>query len=164
MVSWYDAVMFCNWLSERHQLDPVYKIEVDPAETGKYKVTPIRDNGFRLPTEAEWEYACRAMTTTAYCFGEDEATLQQYGAFELNSGRMTVSVGSFKCNAWGLFDVHGNVFEWCGDEKGSRRVHRGGGWAFRARNCRPSARSEDYPTARNAYLGFRVAETETGSR
>jgi formylglycine-generating enzyme required for sulfatase activity len=94
-VSWNDAVAFCDWLSKM---------------TGKK---------YRLPTEAEWEYACRAGTNSKYSFGNSTGDLGLYGWYDGNSGGKTHPVGSLRPNPWGLHDMHGNVFEWCSDWYGS---------------------------------------------
>ncbi|MFN0053103.1 MAG: formylglycine-generating enzyme family protein, partial [Planctomycetales bacterium] len=128
--------------------------------------------GGRLPTEAEWEYACRAGTTTEYSFGDDEGGLSQYSWFDENSGDQTQPVGSKKPNAWDLYDMHGNVWEWCldwwgvysadvvddprGPEKGQYRVNRGGSWFADASDCRSAVRNGSRPNYRDYYLGFRV--------
>ena len=90
-VSWNDALAFCRWLSKKE---------------GKI---------CRLPTEAEWEYACRAGSTTRYCFGDDASDLGEYAWYGANSDRKTHPVGTKKPNAWGLYDMHGNAWEWCAD-------------------------------------------------
>ena len=111
-VSWLDAVKFCNKLSERERRTPYYKIE-------DKTVTILGGNGYRLPTEAEWEYACRAPqgagTATKHPFGGIGADLSGYAWFEGNSGAKTHSVGQLKPNRWGLYDMQGNVSEWCQD-------------------------------------------------
>jgi formylglycine-generating enzyme required for sulfatase activity len=130
-----------------------------------------------LPTEAEWEYACRAGTTWEYCFGDDAGLLDQYAWYDKNSGGQTQPVGSKKPNACGLHDMHGNVWEWCADwfsetyyqtspdvdptgpDGGSRRVGRGGGWASGAVGCRAACRDWGDPSYRNELLGFRLART-----
>ena len=148
-VSWKDATEFCKRLS---------------AKEGKT---------YRLPTEAEWEYACRAGTTTRYCSGDDEESLGEYAWYGANPDVKTHLVGEKKPNAWGLYDMHGNVFEWCADwyglyaseavsdpsgpETGSSRVGRGGCWSGPAGICVSSYRAWVVPADRGSSLGFRVA-------
>ena len=153
-VSWNDAVEFCRRLSQK---------------TGMT---------FRLPTEAEWEYACRAGTTTAYSFGNDASSLGEYGWFDGNAGFSTKPVATRKPNAWGLYDMHGNVWEWCSDwygnypsgavsdpqgpVSGTGRVLRGGSWLNRSNLCRASFRFGLEPGLDNCAfgdLGFRAART-----
>ena len=136
----------------------------------------------RLPTEAEWEYACRAGTDTEYWSGDGEAALASVGWYGANSGRETKPVGQKPANPWGLHDVHGNVWEWCGDSlreyaaspelnpvgtrDGSSRVVRGGSWRNTARSARSAFRSWNSPGYRNSYLGFRLVrglELEQGA-
>jgi len=130
---------------------------------------------FALPTEAQWEYACRAGATTAFCFGDNVAFLGEFGWFNGNAGETAHPVGRGKPNAWGLYDVHGNVWEWCADwhgadyyaqsspadptgpSIGSARVIRGGGWYFPPGTCRAAFRGYDPPDARHGHLGFRLA-------
>jgi formylglycine-generating enzyme required for sulfatase activity len=151
-VSWGDAVEFCKKLSDL------------PEEKAAGRV-------YRLPTEAEWEYACRAGSKTAYSFGESSKSLGDYAWFDVNS--QTHPVGEKKANAWGLYDMHGNVLEWCSDwygeypkdavsdprgpKEGSRRVDRGGGWFYEAADCRSANRVGLDPSTHSIYFGFRVA-------
>jgi formylglycine-generating enzyme required for sulfatase activity len=149
---WGDAIEFCRKLSEL------------PAERQAGRV-------YRLPTEAEWECACRAGTTTAYSFGDDEKLLGDFCWFDGNSGNAAHPVGTKKPNPWGLHDMHGNVWEWCSDwydfklaggvdpngpARGSDRVCRGGGWRDRPMGCQSAARSTFSPS-----LGFRVARSQS---
>jgi formylglycine-generating enzyme required for sulfatase activity len=135
-----------------------------------------KSHGYRLPTEAEWEYAARAGSETSYCYGDDPdgAELGRYAWFERNSGKQTHPVGMLSPNAWGLYDMHGNVTEWVqdrydkhyysnspdkdpqGPENGRKRVVRGGSWINQAYSCRSAARgyySADYT---DSDFGFRV--------
>src|SRR3990172_1474954 len=112
-VSWYDAVEFCNRLSEIAGLNPSYDIN--------NRSCIFTRNGYRLPTEAEWEYACRAGTTTRYYSGNSESDLARVGWYRLNSDGTTHPAAQKEPNAWGLFDMHGNVWEWCNDWMGNYR-------------------------------------------
>jgi len=130
---------------------------------------------YRLPTEAEWEYACRARANTAYCFGDDESRLKEYAWYDENSSRKTHPVAQFKPNVWGVYDMHGNVWEWCqdwyggyptnpisdpvGPITGSLRVLRGGSWHDDANRCRSAYRLVCTATDRNSYYGFRLASS-----
>jgi formylglycine-generating enzyme required for sulfatase activity len=155
-VSWEDANTYCRKLSEAMR------------EMWRGLVC-------RLPTEAEWEYACRAGTNTRYCFGEDAARLGEHAWFADNASGTTHPVGQKEPNAWGLYDMHGNVWEWCldwydekycaggpvddpaGPTQASFRVRRGGGWDDGAGDCRSASRSRYVPAGRRDDLGFRVA-------
>ncbi len=112
----------------------------------------------RLPTEAEWEYACLAGSSGTYCFGDEESELGKYAWYSDNSGNKTHPVCEKLANFWGLYDVHGNVWEWCDSwyDEGSYRVNRGGSWIIGASYCRASYRSRDEPGRRDGNLGFRL--------
>jgi formylglycine-generating enzyme required for sulfatase activity len=114
-VSWPDAVTFSNKLSQKEGLKPFYEIDGD-----KVRVTDSNRPGYRLPTEAEWEYACRANAPTVprYSFGGDAASLGEFAWFKDNSGGKTHPVGEKRSNGFGLFDMHGNAWEWCWDGYG----------------------------------------------
>jgi len=149
-LTWLSAVAYCKWLSERE---------------GKT---------FRLPTEAEWEYACRAGSHAKYSFGDDESELGDYAWYDTNAERVTHNVGLKKPNAWGLHDMHGNIWEWCADryaenyenvptdgsahmihsEKGM--VLRGGAWSGKPENLRSASRINLGANSRNYFVGFRV--------
>ncbi len=167
-VTWNDACAFCNWLSEQEKRTPCYR----PDGSGSWIVV-AKSNGYRLPSEAQWEYACRAGTTTQYSFGDDYQELREYGWFNKNSNGRAMPVGLKPGNAFGLHDMHGNLWEWCQDfwdekwyeksprndpnspDSGSIRVLRGGYWYNNASNCRSACRLYYTPSYRFNYLGFR---------
>lgn len=156
-VSWNDAVGFCNQLSQVTGLRPCYSIGHDP--DGRDVVCDWEADGYRLPSEAEWEYACRA-GTSGVRYGELDEIAWHRG----NSGREVHDVATRAPNAWGLFDMLGNVWEWCWDVYDPRvygpyRVFRGGGWNDQPRGCRASCRRKSHPTFRVDDLGFRLARS-----
>ena len=170
-VTWFDAVEFCNRLSTRENAAPYYRISGS-------SVTVAGGSGYRLPTEAEWEYACRAGTVTTYSFGDDPSRLVDFAWFEENSNGQPHPVGEKPANAFGLHDMHGNVFEWCwdrfaagyyrqsppsdptGPEQTPDRVRRGAGWSFTANDARSPNRAALLPATPSSDLGFRVARTQ----
>jgi formylglycine-generating enzyme required for sulfatase activity len=190
--SWYDAVEYCNRRSEREGLTPAYTIDKtreDPSNTNpfdplRWLVVWNRDaDGYRLPTEAEWEYACRAGTATPFNTGDNITTesANYDGNFPYNNKprglyrEHTTETGSFPPNPWGLYDMHGNVMEWCWDwygsydpeartappgaASGASRIRRGGSWVSDARHVRSAYRPSVVPSYRDNYLGFRLARS-----
>ncbi|WP_174555131.1 formylglycine-generating enzyme family protein [Actinomadura hibisca] len=156
-VSWLDAVQFCNLLSQASKLTPCYTIGDDP--NAQDVICDWTANGYRLPSEAEWEYACRA-GTTGVRYGE----LDDIAWYRKNSGGQVHDVAGKAPNAWGLHDTIGNVWEWCWDlydpaVYGPYRVFRGGGAHDRAWGCQASARRKSHPTLRIDDLGFRLARS-----
>jgi formylglycine-generating enzyme required for sulfatase activity len=175
-LSWYDAIRFCNWLSAKEGRKPCYtRLKNEPTgkdtrqhETWKWD---FGANGYRLPTEAEWEYVCRAGTTTPYFFGTDPKLLPSYGFFSSNSDARSWPGGMKLPNAWGLFDTCGNVDEWCWDwdgpeytlEKldpqgpptGRERTNRGGNFL----SPRTIFLRSDYRTAMRVEPGHRFGPT-----
>ena len=171
-VSWNDAMAFCKWL------------------------TWLEGKTYRLPTEAEWEYACRAGTTTLFSSGDDRSSLAAianvadetakatFTGWQVIPARdgfvFTAPVGSFRPNAFGLFDMHGNVREWCGDweaddyyarspdadpagpSSGTSHIWRGGGWTSTAADCRSAYRGAGPPSTAGLSLGFRIAADPPG--
>ena len=184
-VTWFDAIEYCNKRSQKEGLTPVYTITGRTPASG-YPITTAEgtanwnNNGYRLPTEAEWEYACRAGTTTPFNTGNNITTNQANydGYYPYNNNakgtslEKTTPVGNFAANAWGLHDMHGNVFEWCWDLYGdyasgaqtnprgavfdNYRVIRGGGWSYAAANTRSAERNGISPYFRSYDFGFRV--------
>jgi formylglycine-generating enzyme required for sulfatase activity len=153
-VSWVEAAQFCNALSAREKLEFCYQL---PANLENITFNP-EANGYRLPTEAEWEYACKA-GNPAPRYG----ALEAIAWFKENSGSGTHEVGQKQPNAWGLFDMLGNVWEWCSDiydeeVYGSYRIIRGGGWADAERGILATNRRRSHPVSfKIDDLGFRVA-------
>jgi len=172
-ISWYDAVEFCNTLSETDGLDPAYIITINAPE---WTVTLVDGaDGYRLPTEAEWEYACRAGTVSLYSTGNAITTDQANFDFPFPK-----AVGSYASNPWGLYDMHGNVWEWCWDWYdaayytkshppgnpagpliGEHRVRRGGSWSnIGSEQLRSSFREKATPDDSLDNLGFRVLRSK----
>lgn len=157
-VSWWGAREFCAWLNEIYSNNPYQTIT------------------FRLPSEAEWEYACRADTTTRYYWGDDlnYSLIGEYAWYNGNSMERPHEVGSKKPNGLGLFDRSGNIWEWCQDiygdynsysqndpvgaESGSYRVIRGGGWSYIATGCRSSFRYKYDQNGKSTVVGFRIVK------
>ena len=193
-VSWYDALVYCNKRSIAEGLSPCYRIneETDPTKWGTVPkssnstwnavVCDWGANGYRLPTEAEWEYAARAGDNTVdrlTCSGTSDVNkLDEYAWYEDNSSLKTHEVGTKKANGFGLYDMSGNVFEWCwnwktssydtgkeggsdptGASAGSSRVARGGSWLSDFDLCAVSWRNDNQPNERSIFLGFRVVRS-----
>jgi formylglycine-generating enzyme required for sulfatase activity len=177
-MSWYEAAAYCNWLSEQEKV-PKDQWCYEPNAKGEYaEGMKLKANyqgllGYRLPREAEGEHACRAGTVTAWCCGSDEALLRHYAWYAANADGVMHPVGGLKPNGLGLFDVHGNAWQWCqelysiGDVNDSEdinsktsRVLRGGAFVYDARLARSASRLGGYaPAYRLFYVGFRVART-----
>lgn len=177
-VTWFDALLFCNWLSHSENRTPCYQ---RTGETQTVKTTEgdevwqvwrcdFAADGYRLPTEAEWEYACRAGTGTAFNFGDDSDLLPEYAYFIVNAKLNAWPCGKKLPNAWGLFDMHGNAQEWCWDWLGAYsdaaavdpvgpngivRAARGGGFLYDLNNCRTAFRLPIRPLKTNDFFGFR---------
>ncbi|MFD2742598.1 MULTISPECIES: formylglycine-generating enzyme family protein [Sphingobacterium] len=157
-VTWKDAILFCNKLSIQSRLEPCYAIAAQNDDITFDKTA----NGFRLPTEAEWEYACKAATT-----GIRYGDINSIAWFKDNSSKTTHIVGQKEPNAWGLYDMLGNVWEWCSDiydetVYGSYRIFRGGGWADEERGVMATNRRRSHPLKfKIDDLGFRIARNQT---
>ncbi|MDR2717239.1 MAG: formylglycine-generating enzyme family protein [Treponema sp.] len=174
-ISWYNAIAFCNKLSQSRGLSPAYVVE------GTAVMWDRNANGYRLPTEAEWEYACRAGTGTPFNTGINITTDQANfdGRYPYNGNapgafpETTMPVGNYPANAWGLYDMHGNVYEWCwdwhadyardeqtdptGPASGSYRVIRGGSWVNSGQALRSASRGVYISGDGNERIGFRLA-------
>ena len=170
-VRWFDAVKYCNALSNRAGLPEYYLIAGD-------QVTIKGGTGYRLPTESEWEMACRARTTSPWSWGPNERVAEKFGSFGIDLiSASTHIVGQHKCNAFGLQDMHGGVWEWCwdyyseeyysetpsidplGPTNGTLRVARGGSYWEPPANCRSAAREGYSPDKKDQDLGFRIARS-----
>ena len=189
-VSWFDAIAFCNALSKLDRYPAYYKISEIKREAGSIvsaRVSIVGGNGYRLPTEAEWEFSCRAGSTTAFHFGNGSngklanvkgVTYTGYGGRVKGPNlKRTTKVGSYKPNWRGLYDMHGNVAEWCwdwyareygggivtsdprGPKTGHHRVLRGGSWLVTEASTRSASRLFHTPMESKFYTGFRVART-----
>jgi len=188
MVCWYDTIEYCNRLSIKEGFSPAYNLfgstNPDDWDVQGPKWDSITINldskGYRLPTEAQWEYACRAGTTTPFYTGDKISSLQAnfngtspYGNSAAGDYlKKTTPVGSYPANPWGLFDMHGNVWEWCWDWKenytsdnkidptgpvsGKYRAERGGSWSSGGNNIRSAIRSYDFPSIKGYNDGFRL--------
>ena len=169
----YERVVGWNPSRLKGPKRPVEQVSWDDARAFCRKLSVSEGVEYRLPTEAEWEFACRAGTTTEYCFGDDEDRLTEYAWFDGNSNRTTHDVGQKKANAWGIHDILGNAWEWCQslykpypyraddgrEDLGAegRRVLRGGSWFNYANCCRSALRSYFAPAFRFILISFRVA-------
>ena len=168
----YEAVMGMNPSTFKGAMNPVDTVSWKDAAEFCEKLSEKTHRTVRLLTEAEWEYACRAGSTTRYCFGDADAGLGDYAWYGANSGNTTHPAGEKKPNAWGLFDMHGNVWEWCADwcggypkgavtdpqclASGMFRVMRGGAWNLNPGDCLAANRSSSTPGSRSNVYGFRV--------
>ena len=178
-VSWYDAIEFCNKLSLKEGLKPVYSIDKSHIDINnksendfiRWTVNWDRNsNGYRLPTEAEWEYACRAGTNSSFNTGD--IITSNNANFDACLYEKTINVGSFAPNSWGIYDMHGNVEEWCWDWYGNYssqeqndptgaafgdgRVLRGGSWSDEGQCIRSAYRYYGAPSNHDYDSGFRI--------
>lgn len=165
-VRWSDAARYCNKRSELEGLQPCYDLDSWQCD--------FEAAGYRLPTEAEWEYACRAGTKTAYYFGDSPSKLSDHAWFEDNAGGKPRPVGGKPANPWGLYDMHGNVWQWCNDfyqvdyyqqsperdprgpKTGETKVVRGGAWKFSADSCRSGYRYNENPGYADVCFGYDI--------
>jgi formylglycine-generating enzyme required for sulfatase activity len=174
----YEAVMGTNpSYFKNNPQNPVEQVSYDDAKAFCQKLSQITGKTYRLPTEAEWEYACRAGTTTDYYFGDDANQLGDYAWYYENSNSTTHRVGQKKPNGWGIYDMSGNVWEWCEDDwhnsyagapddgtawldndnrSQSLKCLRGGSWYFYPDGCRSAIRTGCYPVNHSIGIGFRV--------
>ncbi len=184
-VIWYEAAAYCNWLSQREGLAACYEPNPEGVYAEGVKIVPnfLECSGYRLPTEAEWEYACRAGADTSRYYGGSAALLGQYAWWMWNSGDRAWPCGRLKPNDFGLFDLLGNVFEWCHDsdqrpqpgerrkatdilnkseyiiKDGIPRFLRGGSFNVQPSLVRSAYRGKYQPTNRNFFIGFRPSRT-----
>jgi formylglycine-generating enzyme required for sulfatase activity/serine/threonine protein kinase len=171
-ISWLDAIRFCNAMSRKDGIAPYYRIDGE-----KVEIPDRKGPGYRLPTEAEWEHACRAGKTTRFSFGNDASALNGAGWYGENSAGRPHPVAQKAANDLGLYDMSGNVWEWCSDgwdedyykktpeddppgaAGAASFVFRGGGWDSEPRECRCASRYRFAPGNRSYFLGFRVARS-----
>ena len=175
----YQAVMGANPSKFKGEANPVETVSWEDATEFCKKLSEKTRQAVRLPTEAEWEYACRAGSHTQFCFGDSTEGLGEYAWYQNNSDMKTHPVGQKKPNAWGLYDMHGNLWQWCADwygnypkgavkdpkgaASGGERVLRGGCWINAADVCRCANRNHVIPVGRISYNGFRVVVTAPGA-
>ena len=170
-VSWYDAVAYCNWLSMREGLKAAYRVRGNEVEWG------LTADGYRLPTEAEWEYGARGGKESKGFKYAGSNSAAEVGWYNANSGDKMHPVGQKIPNELGIYDMSGNVWEWCwdwyasdyyaespgpnpsGPSAGESRVLRGGSWNNNANNLRVANRNRNRPTNSNNNRGFRLART-----
>jgi formylglycine-generating enzyme required for sulfatase activity len=180
--TWFEAAAYCNWLSEMEGLGESERCYIVDKKNGTVvgvHANYLERKGYRLPTEAEVEFANRALTTTARFYGETEDLLGDYAWYQKNSGERTQPVGTRKPNDFGLFDMQGNAFTWCHDRVDSsvrqqvadvsdkeevinmsgKRALRGGAFYFMAISLRAARSHDDVPTMQGLYYGFRIART-----
>ncbi len=165
-VRWSDAVKYCNARSQQENLQPCYDLQTWQCN--------FEANGYRLPTEAEWEYACRAGSKTQYFFGNDSSKISDYAWVDSNAGGKPRQVGQKKPNPWDLYDMCGNVWEWCNDfyqvdyyqqspgenprgpKTGETKVVRGGAWKFSADSSRSGYRYNEDPGYSDVCFGYDI--------
>jgi formylglycine-generating enzyme required for sulfatase activity len=174
-VSWWDAIAYCNWLSEKEKLPKAYDSKGNLLDKdGRVTTNPSEVVGYRLPTEAEWEYAARGGNKSKGYKYSGSDNVGDVAWYTSNSGSKTQEVGKKAPNELGIYDMSGNVWEWCSDwygpysstaktnpynNSGSNRVLRGGGWIINAADARVAYRDYDAPALTSVYLGFRIART-----
>src|SRR5574344_1161114 len=154
-VSWYDAVAYCNKRSEQEGLMPCY------SGSGDNITCDFSANGYRLPTSAEWEYAAKGgKDVQSYIYAGSDS-IDEVAWYDGNSGDTTHEVATKKPNTLGIYDMSGNVWEWCWTASGSKRVSRGGSYGHYDNYCTVSRRSGDDPSSSSYYLGFRVVRSSS---
>jgi formylglycine-generating enzyme required for sulfatase activity len=170
-ISWADAISYCNWLSKKEKLQPAYTLN------GPNTICNFKANGYRLPTEAEWEYAAKGgkLSKGTKYSGSDNAN--QIAWHKANSNKTPHTIGTKSPNELGIYDMSGNVWEWCwdwynedyyktavknnptGPEMGEKRTVKGGSWDSKTDYLRPANRVSTYPDKTHPFYGFRIAKS-----